>query len=103
MRKQLIVLVAMIAMVSACGKKQQGSSSEDLASNPLVNPQETYMNAPDFDKITVEHFVPAFEEGMRQHNAEIDSIVNNSEAPTFANTIEALERRSEERRVGKEC
>src|SRR3712207_9563962 len=50
------------------------------------------MNAPDFDKITVEHFVPAFEEGMRQHNAEIDSIVNNSEAPTFANTIEALER-----------
>lgn len=92
MRKQLIVLVAMLAMVSACGKKQQGSSSEDLASNPLVNPQETYMNAPDFDKITVEHFVPAFEEGMRQHNAEIDSIVNNSEAPTFANTIEALER-----------
>ena len=42
-------------------------------------------------KIKVEHYMPAFLEGMAQQKAEIDAIVNNTEAPTFANTIEALE------------
>lgn len=50
------------------------------------------MNAPDFTKIKAEHFAPAFDEGMRQHNEEIAAIVDNAEAPTFTNTIEALER-----------
>ena len=40
---------------------------------------------------TLEHYMPAFLEGMAQQKAEIDAIVNNTEAPTFANTIEALE------------
>ena len=47
--------------------------------------------APPFDKIKLEHYMPAFLEGMAQQKAEIDAIVNNTEAPTFANTIEALE------------
>jgi peptidyl-dipeptidase Dcp len=44
-----------------------------------------------FDKIKNEHYLPAFEEGMKQQAAEIAAICNNPEAPTFANTIEALE------------
>lgn len=88
MRKHLLMLLALVAMLTACKKQSQ----DDLANNPFVHPTETYMNAPDFSKIKVEHFAPAFEEGMRQHNEEIAAIVDNPEAPTFTNTIEALER-----------
>lgn len=89
MRKQVIMLLAIATMLLACNKQKQQT---DLADNPFVNPSETYMNAPDFTKIKAEHFAPAFDEGMRQHNEEIAAIVDNAEAPTFTNTIEALER-----------
>ena len=46
---------------------------------------------PDFAQIRSEHYMPAFLKGMEEHNAEIEAIVNNPEAPTFANTIEAME------------
>ena len=39
-----------------------------------------------------EHYLPAFEEGIKQHAAEVDKIANNKKQPTFANTIVALER-----------
>src|SRR3982751_6553222 len=47
---------------------------------------------PDFDAIREEHFLPAFEEGMRRHRAEVDAIGADPQPPTFANTVEALER-----------
>ena len=83
------MLLAIATLLTACNKQKQQA---DLADNPFVNPSETYMNAPDFTKIKAEHFAPAFDEGMRQHNEEIAAIVDNAEAPTFTNTIEALER-----------
>ena len=89
MRRQVIMLLAIAMMLTACNKQKQQT---DLADNPFVHPSETYMNAPDFTKIKAEHFAPAFDEGMRQHNEEIAAIVDNAEAPTFTNTIEALER-----------
>ncbi|MCM1034023.1 MAG: M3 family metallopeptidase [Paludibacter sp.] len=45
-----------------------------------------------FNEIRPEHYMPAFEEGMRQGLQDIDDIVNNPAAPTFANTIEAYEK-----------
>lgn len=78
-----------IALMTACNLKKGGSS--DLADNPFVHPTKTYLDAPDFSRIKTEHFMPAFEEGMRQQLQEIDSIANNPEAPTFQNTIVALE------------
>lgn len=89
MRRHVIMLLAIATLLTACNKQKQQA---DLADNPFVNPSETYMNAPDFTKIKAEHFAPAFDEGMRQHNEEIAAIVDNAEAPTFTNTIEALER-----------
>ncbi len=59
--------------------------------NPLLTESPNKWGAPQFDKIRNEHYLPAFEEGIRQAKAEIDAIVNNPEAPTFENTIEALE------------
>src|SRR5699024_2976587 len=48
--------------------------------------------APDFDAIKTKHFRPAFEAGMEQELEEVEEIANNSEAPTFENTIVAMEK-----------
>ena len=55
--------------------------------NPLLSPFDT---AP-FSQIKNEHFKPAFLQSIEDARAEIDAITNNTEAPTFENTIEALE------------
>jgi peptidyl-dipeptidase Dcp len=62
------------------------------ASNPFAKPSALPFGYPAFDKIKNEDFAPAFAEGMRQHAAEIDAIANNRAAPTFENTIVAMER-----------
>jgi len=61
-------------------------------SNPFFNEWDTPFGTPPFDEIKSEHFLPAIEEGMRLEKAEIDAIVNNSEEPTFENTIAAFEK-----------
>ncbi len=61
------------------------------AANPFLTKLSTPHQTAPFDKIQIAHYEPAFDEGMKQQNAEIDAIVNNPEAPSFANTIEALE------------
>ena len=55
--------------------------------NPLLEP----FDAAPFSKIKNEHFKPAFQEAIAKAKAEIDSITSNEEAPTFENTLEALE------------
>ena len=52
----------------------------------------TLDEAPPFDRIVPAHFAPAFDEGMRRHNEELAAIANHPEPPTFANTVEALDR-----------
>ncbi|WP_424136372.1 M3 family metallopeptidase [Roseomonas chloroacetimidivorans] len=60
--------------------------------NPLLAPWTTPFGLPPFDRIRPEHFVPAFEGAMALHLTEIAGIGNNPEPPSFANTIEALQR-----------
>lgn len=62
-----------------------------LASNPLLETYRTPHGAIPFDKIKNEHYKAAFSEAMKEHLAEIDAICNNKKAPTFENTIVALE------------
>ena len=59
--------------------------------NPFLSKYDTPHGTPPFDKIKMEHYVPAFEKGISEHQKEIDMIVSNKEAPTFENTIEAIE------------
>lgn len=63
-----------------------------FAQNPFFekskNPHGTFQ----FDQLKNEHFMPAVDRAIKEHNAEIDAIVNNPAAPTFQNTIEALDR-----------
>ncbi len=63
--------------------------------NPFFKSFNTPHGTPAFDKIKIDHFEPAFEEAMKQHNQEIEAIVTNSAAPTFENTIVALENAGE--------
>ncbi|APY10404.1 peptidase M3 [Seonamhaeicola sp. S2-3] len=62
-----------------------------MSSKILLNNFETPYNTAPFSKIKDEYFLPAFKEAINKAKAEIDSITNNPEAPTFKNTIEALE------------
>jgi peptidyl-dipeptidase Dcp len=64
----------------------------DLKDNPFAAESVLPYQYPAFDKIKDEHFVPATEAGMREQLKEIEPIANNSEKPTFDNTIVALER-----------
>jgi peptidyl-dipeptidase Dcp len=68
---------------------QSGGSGDE---NPLLAAWHTDFNVPPFDLIQNGHYLPAFEEAMAIHSAEVAAIVDNPEAPTFANTVEALER-----------
>ena len=60
-------------------------------SNPLLTKSTLPYGAPQFDKIENQHYIPAFKQAIADAKAEIDSIVNNPDEPTFENTIEALE------------
>ncbi|HEY8164426.1 MAG TPA: peptidyl-dipeptidase Dcp [Gemmatimonadaceae bacterium] len=62
------------------------------ASNPFHDASTLPYHAPPFDRIKDTDFQPAIEAGMRQQLAEIETIANQSEAPTFENTIAAMER-----------
>ena len=62
------------------------------AGNPFAQASPLPFQYPQFDKIRNEHYGPAFEEGMREQAAEIEAIANNVQAPTFENTIVAMER-----------
>lgn len=62
-----------------------------LAGNPLLETYKTPHQTIPFNEIKTEHYFPAFEEAMKQHTIEVDAIINNPQAPTFENTIVALE------------
>jgi len=61
-------------------------------SNPFYAPSTLPFKAPPFDKIKDADFQPAIEAGMAQQQAEIENIANNPQAPTFANTVVAMEK-----------
>lgn len=84
MKKYLIIL-SLVIMTASCNKTSSGGD------NPFFSEFDTPHGVPPFDKIKTEHYMPAFEEGMKQHSAEIEAIINNSEEPNFENTIVALD------------
>ncbi|HXA47352.1 MAG TPA: M3 family metallopeptidase [Burkholderiaceae bacterium] len=64
---------------------------QNMPSNPFFAPSTLPYQMPAFDQIKNEHFAPAFDEGMRQQLAEVQAIANNPDAPTFDNTVVAME------------
>lgn len=82
MKVKLILAGTLSAMLASCAMNND---------NPFFQESTLPYGAPQFDKIRTEHYLPAFEEGIRQAKADIDAITANPQAPTFENTIEAME------------
>ncbi len=84
----LLILGAVMTVLSATAAQAQPQAGnpfmEDWARLPY--------GAPPFDRIRYEHYMPAFRAGIAEHDAEIARIANARARPTFANTIEAMER-----------
>ena len=106
MRKTLIATtVGAVLALSACSDNtapaqtntQPGSAAvtEVTSTNPLFVKSMLQYEAPNFTEIKDEHFLPAFEEGMKQHMVEVLAIANNPEPASFDNTLVALEKSGE--------
>ena len=83
MKKTALLTTAILAM-TACTN-----------TNPFLEEWDTPYGIPPFEKIKVEHYVPAVKAGIEQQAAEIEAIVSNPDAPTFENTIAAYDRSGE--------
>lgn len=90
MKRILFPLIA-LAIMTFAGCNNNTKTVMDT-SNPFFAEYDTPFQVPAFDKIENSHYVPAFEEGIRQHNEEIAAIVENTEAPNFENTILAFDK-----------
>src|ERR1700757_976010 len=92
--KHLAVLVCVLPASALFADPPQAATSAAPA-NPLFTASPLPFRAPPFDKIKDTDYAPAIEEGMKQQLAEVDKIANDPAPPTFANTIEAMERTGE--------
>ena len=85
-----ILIFAFILALSACNTKPMVNIE-----NPFLVEWDTPFKVPPFNKIKVEHYMPAFKVAMAEQDLDIDSIVNNIDEPTFENTIVALDNSGE--------
>jgi len=85
-KKLVAAMVVVTVILSGCNTEKPETM------NPFLSDYNTPFGVPPFDLIENDHFIPAFEEGMKLQQAEIDLIVNNSDEVTFENTIEALDK-----------
>ena len=104
--KRLIGLGLIALMLGACGGANQEEATEtapaaasdeisvteaELVGNPFMEEWDTPYGVPPFSTIENAHYMPAMKQGVLELRADVDAIVNNADAPTFENTIVALE------------
>lgn len=85
MKTNTLLILSLSVMLSSCSQKKQA------VDNPFLKNYETTYGIPPFEKIENKHYMPAFDAGISEHKAEIEKIVSNTDAPTFENTILAME------------
>lgn len=93
MKKLLLPTIIIGVTMIAC-QVQQKENQKDM-NNPFFKVYDTPFQVPPFGEIKLGHYLPAIEEGIKQHNEEIEAIVNNTEEPDFENTILAFDRSGE--------
>lgn len=84
--KRTVIILAASCMMYSCATKTE--------SNPFFTEFQTEYGVPPFDKIKLEHYEPAFLKGIEEQNEQIQAIIDNADAPTFDNTIVALDNSS---------
>lgn len=89
----LLLIIGLIGCESKTNRTEEPQNEEVLENtNPFFTDWETPFGVPPFATILNKHYTPAFEKGMNEQLAEVDAIANNSESPTFENTIVAFEK-----------
>lgn len=89
MKNYLLLLSAILIAFTGCKNGQKNAKDSD---NPFFSEYTTPFQVPPFDKIDTSHYLPAFVEGIKQHDAEIAAITGNAEVPSFENTILAFDK-----------
>ncbi|MDR2810168.1 MAG: M3 family metallopeptidase [Tannerellaceae bacterium] len=91
MRKKTIITTGLaVALLSACTSSDKKADDSDT-NNPFFTEYTTPFGVPPFNEIQIAHYKPAIEKGIEEQAKEIETIVNNQEAPSFENTIVALD------------
>ena len=93
--KKLLYVAGLAVIMGACTSQGQSGGDGNSSANPFFSEYTTPYGVPPFDQIQVAHYKPAFERAMEEHKNEIDAIINNPDAPTFENTIVALDQSGE--------
>ncbi len=88
---KLVTIAAAMCLMAPLALVTPGCSKASAGDNPFLKEYNTKYDIPPFEQIKPEHYIPAIKEGIKQHQAEIDSIVNNPDSATFENTILALD------------
>jgi peptidyl-dipeptidase Dcp len=97
-RRSSVSIALILALSASSGVARQAATPAPAPfseSNPFAKASPLLYQAPPFDRIKESDYTPALEEGMRRQIAEIEAIADNPEPPTFANTLEAMERSGE--------
>ena len=94
MKIQLLLTVAALAVLSSCGNKDKQSADNNkfMPDNPFAKASTLPFQTADFAHIKDGDFKPAIEEGIKEQLAEVNKIAENPDAPTFENTLVALEK-----------
>lgn len=88
MKKTIVLIILLCFPILSCTNQPTEKTTDE---NPFFSEYDTPFQVPPFAQIKEVHFLPAFHEGIKQQQAEIEAISNNSEAPTFENTVAALD------------
>ncbi|MCL7764178.1 M3 family metallopeptidase [Polaribacter sp. Z014] len=94
MKKYITIAASLMLVISCNTKEAKKENTMDISKNPLLVKSTLEYGTPDFTKIKAKHFLPAILEGMKIQNEAIAKITENTAAPTFENTILALEESS---------
>src|SRR6266513_2181260 len=90
-----LFLLPLIVLSANAAEESPSTSPAPMTENPLLKESSLDFHYPPFDQIKDAHFAPAYEKGMAEQLKEIGPIAANPEAPTFENTIVALEKTGE--------
>ena len=94
MSHEIVIALTGLGLLFCALPSARGETNPEK--NPFFEVWETPFGVPPFDRIEVQHYLPAFEAALRSHEAEIAAIRDNPAAPTFENTVVALDRSGED-------
>ena len=90
-----LMAAGLAVILGACSSSKKSDVAEGATPNPFFAEYTTPFGVPPFDQIEVAHYKPALLKGMEEQSKEIEAIVANPDAPTFENTIVALDQSGE--------